>query len=67
MTTHNSADELVTRLFDASLGMLDLMNIYLGHRLGYYQSLHDSPGGLTPNELAKSAGTNSRYAREWLD
>lgn len=67
MTTQTSADELVTRLFDASLGMLDLMNIYLGHRLGYYQSLHASPDGLTPKELAISAGTNSRYAREWLE
>ena len=67
MTTPRSVDEFVTRLFDASLGMLDLMNIYLGHRLGYYRALHESPAGLTPGELADNAGTNSRYAREWLE
>lgn len=63
----NSAEELVERLFSASLGMLDLMNIYLGHRLGYYKALHAAAEGLTPLELADAAGTNARYAREWLE
>lgn len=67
MTMSQSADELVDRLFNASLAMLDLMNIYLGHRLGYYKALHEVPDGLTPPELAKAAGTNSRYSREWLE
>lgn len=61
------ADELVGRLFEASLGMLDLMNVYLGHRLGYYEALQKSPEGMTPGELASAAGTNSRYAQEWLE
>lgn len=67
MAMHNSADELVGRLFQASLGMLDLMNVYLGHRLGYYRVLIDSPNGVTPSDLAARAGTNPRYAQEWLD
>lgn len=67
MTMSQSTDELVDRLFNASLAMLDLMNIYLGHRLGYYKVLHDAAGGMTPPELAAAAGTNARYAREWLE
>lgn len=67
MTMQRNADELVERLFEASLGMLDLMNIYLGHRLFYYQTLQKSPAGMTSVELARAAGTNPRYAREWLE
>lgn len=67
MTMSRSADELAGRLFEASLAMVDLMNVYLGHRLGYYKVLHDAPRGLTPIELAEGAETNVRYAREWLE
>ena len=67
MTMSKNADELVERLFESSLGMLDLMNIYLGHRLDYYSKLSQAPGGLTAPELAQSSGTNTRYAREWLE
>ncbi len=67
MTMSRSADELVERLFESSLAMLDVMNVYLGHRLGYYTKLHEAPDGLTPPELATIAGTNARYAREWLE
>lgn len=67
VTMSKSADQLVDRLFSASLEMLDLMNIYLGHRLGYYEALHGAEQGLTPPQLADAAETNTRYAREWLE
>jgi len=59
-------DGLVGRLFEASLGMFDLLAVYLGERLGLYRALHD--GGLaTAPELAARAGIDARYAREWLE
>src|SRR5436309_875219 len=36
-----SAEALVTRLSDASLGMFDVMAVYLGDRLGLYRALRD--------------------------
>jgi SAM-dependent methyltransferase len=59
-------DELVGRLFQATLGAMDLFTIYLGDRLGLYRALaHGGPA--TPAELAARAGTQERYAREWLE
>ena len=59
-------DALVGRLFDASLGMMDVLSVYLGDRLGLYRSLtHDGPA--TSGELAARTGIDERYAREWLE
>ena len=54
------------RLLEAGVGSLDLYSVYLGDQLGYYRVLHNN-GGLTSAELAARAGTNERYAREWLE
>jgi ubiquinone/menaquinone biosynthesis C-methylase UbiE len=59
-------DALVARLFEASLGMFDLMSVYLGDRLGLYRALRDA-GAATAPELASRAGIDARYAREWLE
>jgi len=59
-------DALVGRLFGSCLGALDLVGIYLGHHLGYYQSLA-AQGPATSQELAERTGTHERYAREWLE
>lgn len=59
-------DELVQRLFEATLGAWDLFAVYLGRRLGFYRALADR-GPLTSTELAESTGTHERYAREWLE
>jgi 2-polyprenyl-3-methyl-5-hydroxy-6-metoxy-1,4-benzoquinol methylase len=59
-------DELVERLFGAGLGMVDLLTIYLGDRLGYYLALRDR-GSVTPKELADATSTHVRYTREWLE
>lgn len=61
-----SPDELVERLFNATIAAMDLFSVYLGDRLGYYRTLaHDGPA--TSGELAQRTGTAERYAREWLE
>ncbi len=59
-------DDLVARIFEASLGMLEVMALYLGDRLGLYAALRDG-GPATAPELASRAGIDARYAREWLE
>lgn len=64
--TERTPDELVGRLFEASLGMMDVMSVYLGEQLGLYRALRDG-GAATSAELASRAGIDERYAREWLE
>ena len=59
-------DALVGRLFEATLGAMDLYGVYLGDRLGLYRALADA-GPLTSSGLADAAGVHERYAREWLE
>jgi SAM-dependent methyltransferase len=59
-------DALVGRLFEGILGTMDLLNVYLGDRLGLYRALADH-GPTTYGELAARAGIHERYAREWLE
>ena len=59
-------DAFVGRLFEASIGMLDVMSVYVGDRLGLYRALHDG-GPATPRELAARSGIDPRYALEWLE
>ncbi len=61
-----TADALVGRLFDASIGMFDLMSVYIGDRMGLYRALNEG-GPATADELAARAGIDPRYAREWLE
>jgi 2-polyprenyl-3-methyl-5-hydroxy-6-metoxy-1,4-benzoquinol methylase len=59
-------DELVERLFGATLGTLELFGVYLGDRLGLYAALAEA-GALDSDELARQTGIAPRYAREWLE
>ena len=59
-------DALVERLFGSAIGMMEIVTVYLGDRLGLYRALADS-GPATPAELAARTGTHERYAREWLE
>jgi len=61
-----TSDALVGRLFEAYLGMFDVMAVYLGDRLGLYRALAEA-GPSTAGELASRAGIDERYAREWLE
>lgn len=53
------------QLFAATLGTMELTTTYLGRRLGLYESLRGTPS--TSVELAKAAGVDERYVREWLE
>ena len=64
--TEKTADELVERLFGAGLGMMEVMSVYVGDRLGLYRDLRDR-GPATAPALAERAGIDPRYAREWLE
>ena len=59
-------DALVGRAIQSAQSAADLFAMYLGRRLGYYQSLWKE-GAATSVELAKRTGTDERYTREWLE
>ena len=54
------------RLFESSLGAMEVLTVYVGLRTGAYAALADG-GELTVAELAKRASIHPRYAREWLE
>ncbi|HNO64981.1 MAG TPA: methyltransferase domain-containing protein [Tepidiformaceae bacterium] len=60
-----SSQALVERIFSSSVATMDIFGIYLGERLGLYEALRCGPA--TPIALARRAGINGRYAREWLE
>jgi SAM-dependent methyltransferase len=61
-----SPEAFADRLFGATLQLVDVLAVYLGDRLGWYQALA-SAGPATPEELVARAGGSARYAREWLE
>jgi SAM-dependent methyltransferase len=60
------SEALAGRLFDATIGTLELYAIHVGRRLGLYELLSDGRAR-TSDELAREAGVAERYAREWLE
>lgn len=64
--TETRRDEFVNRIFESTVGMMDMLTLYMGDRLGLYRALAKE-GPATPAELAKRAGIDPRYAREWLE
>ncbi len=59
-------DNLAGRLLQSLNAGGDLLTIYIGMRLGYYQALAEG-GPATSSELAVRTGTHERYTREWLE
>jgi 2-polyprenyl-3-methyl-5-hydroxy-6-metoxy-1,4-benzoquinol methylase len=59
------AENFANRLLGALTAAAELFTVELGRRLGLYQALRGHPR--TPGELAKEAGVDERYAREWLE
>ena len=59
------SDVLVSKLFESTVGALELDAIYLGDQLGYYRAM---AGGqwFSAADLAARTGTVQRYAEEWL-
>ncbi len=62
MTTSEKTAE---RLLGALTAAAELFTVELGRELGLYPPLRGA--GLTAPELAKTAGIDARYAREWLE
>lgn len=65
-TVDDATDSMVERIFNATIGALELFSIHLGWRLGLYTALHEA-GPCNAGELADRAGIDPRYAREWLE
>ncbi len=59
-------DAFAERIFGEVNAAMSCLNLYLGHRLGLYQSIADA-GPVTPLELARRTGYTERYIREWLE
>src|ERR1700674_6055058 len=57
---------LVERIFHGGIAVLEMLSIYVGDRLGLYRVLAQS-GPSTAMQLARSAGIDERYAREWFE
>ena len=57
---------LVERIFQGGIAVLEMLSIYVGDHLGLYRTLAQR-GPSTATELARSAGIDERYAREWLE
>jgi 2-polyprenyl-3-methyl-5-hydroxy-6-metoxy-1,4-benzoquinol methylase len=62
-----AAEALAARIAQSVTGALEVLCLYLGDRLGFYQALQDAGTAATAAELAKRAGTSERYTREWLE
>ena len=62
----SATDALVERLFQSAIQTLEIFSIYLGRKLGLYDALA-ARGPLTFEGLARAAGIDARYAREWLE
>jgi hypothetical protein len=65
-TAERRRDALAERIFESSIGMLEILSIYVGDRLGLYRALADG-GEATASEFATITGTHERYALEWLE
>jgi 2-polyprenyl-3-methyl-5-hydroxy-6-metoxy-1,4-benzoquinol methylase len=59
-------DHFIERLLRSTAGVFDIFTIYIGYRLGFYDTLADR-ATMTSVELATATGTDERYAREWLE
>lgn len=59
-------DAVVEQVYQATIGALELLHVYVGDRLGLYAALKET-SDVTPGDLAARAGIAERYAREWLE
>jgi SAM-dependent methyltransferase len=63
---HSRARALTAQMFRGMLATQELLAMYLGVRLGLYETLARG-GPATVDEVAERAGVAPRYAREWLE
>jgi SAM-dependent methyltransferase len=60
-----TAEQFADKVFQAALGTMETLNLYLGDRLGWFDALAEAPA--TAAELAERTKTQPRYAIEWLE
>src|ERR671912_1514350 len=65
-TPEQRREALVERVFGSAIGLMELLSIYVGERLGLYRALAEG-GAATAPELAAATATHERYVREWLE
>jgi SAM-dependent methyltransferase len=64
----SDTDAFAERVLQSTLGLIDMLSIHLGDRLGWYRALAVAgEQGLDAAGLAEATGTHERYAREWLE
>lgn len=59
-------DAFAQRIIDSVSAVFDMVTIYLGDRLGFYQALERGKW-MTPAALAAQARTDEHYTRVWLE
>jgi len=62
----SDAVRLSERLRQSTLAWFDVLTLYVGQKLGFYEALA-SAGPLAASDLATRTGTHPRYVREWLE
>src|SRR5918995_4323586 len=65
-TPEQRREALVERVFGSAIGLMELLSIYVGERLGLYRALAEG-GAATAPELAAATATHELYVREWLE
>jgi SAM-dependent methyltransferase len=66
MSEDDASAAFADRLRDSALGMMDILSVTLGDRLGMYRAFGPEEW-LDAAEVAGRAGVHPRYAREWLE
>lgn len=61
----DARETLAEQLIAGTTAGFETLSVWLGLRLGLYAALDEEPG--TPLEVARRAGVDARYAREWLE
>jgi 2-polyprenyl-3-methyl-5-hydroxy-6-metoxy-1,4-benzoquinol methylase len=59
------AEALYERILTEMTGGMELLTVYLGHRLGLFKELANN-GTVTVAQLTKQTQLSERYVREWL-
>jgi 2-polyprenyl-3-methyl-5-hydroxy-6-metoxy-1,4-benzoquinol methylase len=59
-------DAFANTVLESAAGMMRVLSIYIGDRLGFYDVLAAN-GSMTASDLAERTGTHARYVREWLE
>jgi 2-polyprenyl-3-methyl-5-hydroxy-6-metoxy-1,4-benzoquinol methylase len=65
MVNEDKLNQFIGQMLGDLGGAASIVMVRMGDTLGLYRALH-AKGSMTCSELAKEAGVNERYLREWL-